>query len=104
MSEVVADFIYKMSNPLVKQLAANGQGHKAYINSFKSRESISEWPVVFKSLMTNYEKTYHRSFTFEQLELWCASPNNIQSRYLDITLALYYSLINNKHFIRKGFK
>ena len=87
MSEVVAEFIYKTSNPIIKERARE-TGHSAYISSFNSKADIPEWKTKFENVMTNYTGT---KFSFEQLENWILI-DAIQPRYMDISWALYKSL------------
>ena len=87
MSEIVAEFIYKTSNPIVVNMARD-HGEIAYINSYNAKSSIPTWRTKFESTMKTYDGT---KFTFKQLENWLRT-NDIQPRYLNITNALYNSL------------
>ena len=92
MSEVVAEFIYKTSNPIVKDLARSN-GHIAYTNRYNSKAPLPAWKDKFESLMEKYDGT---RFSFGQLENW-VNNKQIQDRYYDITVALYNSL--RPHYI-----
>ena len=94
MSENIATFIYQTANPIIKDLAKS-QGHQAYINSFKAKQSIPEWKDKFERLMNNYQG---EKFTFRELESIYNDLDNIQMRYRDIIIALYDSL--KPHYMR----
>ena len=87
MSEIVAEFIYKTSNPIVNDMAREN-GEIAYINSYMAKANIPAWRTKFETIMENYNG---EKFTFKQLENWVIT-NEIQPRYSKITNALYESL------------
>ena len=90
MSEVVAEFIYKTSNPIIVEMAREN-GDIAYINSYKAKAGIPAWRRKFEETMNNYTG---EKFTFKQLETWVIN-GEIQPRYYNITNALYESLKNH---------
>lgn len=87
MSEVVAEFIYKTANPIIKENAGK-IGHQAYINSFASKRDIPAWRNKHESLVNNYGGV---KFSYQELANWVTN-NEMQPRYSDIITALYESL------------